>query len=407
MRIALILLGLLLIVAPAAADTDVSVTLGVAVEGSADQADPSWYWGDLTNLNGVYYSGSSLTIGGGEDWNARFNTTTGPAYYPYGYYQEPVQRFDRLVTPFAPLVKPFSQSADSYSGGGYRVAIPRGLGGAPELYGNYEYDQYGNPVPVGNGNGYQRPTYHPYGRHHRNRPVVINYSYGYHPYYGYQPVYTAPSYAEYGYVGTGAYPGTGYNQPRPGGPDIQGEAVNVYQGDVYNYYYPEPAAPIAPAVTAQPALRGAVPPEADQPPAAANLAYGMRFYEQARLETPESVVRFKLDQGRLSAGPDNGPAREICATADMTLGAYAAYTSADGVIVLYGDNGRLAAAYPLPDGSWLTEPLPYAVDFDGKTTLGLVGGVPWVVFNTVDGTRYVLSFAGRAWQEIGSATGAE
>lgn len=408
MRIIMFILGLALLATPAMAETDISVSVDLSDDSYTSTYVPGWYWGDPVQLQGIEYQGGNLMIGvTNQDWSARFQTGD-TVYQPYAYNYRPTERFDSIITPLKPMIEPYTgRSLHPNDRGGYRVAIPRGLGGQPQLYGDYEYDQYGNPVPAGRDNFYNNHNYTNRGYTYRNRPVVIHYTYDNYPYYGNRR-YPSPYYSERTYLGISTNTTDGYyQQPVDNRQDIRSDAVNVYHGDVYNYYNDASAPRDAAPVPAYSTVTQAPAPADIEPAAPSTPAYGTRFYEQTRLETAERTMLFRLDGTRLYAGPDMGPAQEICDSVDPQLGVYAAWSAADGITLLYRDGQRLVATYQVEDGQWWREPLPHAVDFKEKITLGLVGEVPWVVFSSEDGTRYVLTFSGRQWYEIGSGTSGE
>jgi hypothetical protein len=288
---------------------------------------------------------------------------------------------------------------------GYRAFIPRGLEGPPQYYGAPPGGTPTTPYP------YWPPRSTPYA-YYSGWPVVLNYGYGYA--YGQpQVIYTAPSNPQYGYVRP-SYGQYAYGQPSW----CEQPAPQVYNDNrVYNYYYgaqqqpaaqPAPVQPLAPPAVPQDFI-GPLPPSAPQPPAApgapaSGKPYGMRFYEQTRVATPEGTYRCALLGGKLTGALENGQPFLISTDAGMQFGAFAAYEPGAGFSVIFREGGSLVAAYPTAGNEWWLEPLPYAVDFNQDVDLGLVGGKVWVVFSALEGTRYVVSFAGRQWWEVGSGT---
>jgi hypothetical protein len=89
---------------------------------------------------------------------------------------------------------------------------------------------------------------------------------------------------------------------------------------------------------------------------------------------------------------------------DGNLGVLAEYEPGVGVSLVFRRGDALCAAYPLASGEWWIEQLPYSIDFTEKVTLGLVGGGAWVVFTGSDSARYVVSFSGHSWREVGKGT---
>ena len=121
-----------------------------------------------------------------------------------------------------------------------------------------------------------------------------------------------------------------------------------------------------------------------------------------RLETPDGAYRFVLRNGGLYAGLESGKAQRIADNADVAFDAFAAWIPGDGVCVFYRDGDGIFAAYPTGT-TWAKDPLPYIVSFGTDTSIGLVNGLPWAVFNTTDGARYVVQFGGHQWNEVGNA----
>ena len=413
MRITALILALVLLTAPAWAEVDVSVDLDITDGGSGwHYSNGNWIWSDTGSLRGVHFRSGGLTIGFEDgDWRARLRTV--PRYYPLApqYYPQQPQYFPQSSSQNRSYyngryhIKPTRTWQGNIPGrNGYSVAIPRSTEGEPERYGEWEYNQYGELVPAGSGNFHSGINYN-HNRYNRSGyPLVFHYSLGYpyyygtnYPYYYNQPavVYRASDRDYYNYD-------PGYYDT--GREEIRADEVNVYQGDVNNYYYdnqPAPAPqPVQPAVAPAPAPEPAV---AEPPITPGVVAYGSRFYETARLETGDTVRVFAIQGGNLSVRNGDGPSQPVCDLVHPALGAYAAYNEETGLTVLFARDNRIAAAYEA-DGTWLVEPVPYPLDFTGKTTLGLVGGAPWAVFDSTDGNRYVLAFVDHQWQEIGSGS---
>jgi len=371
MRTTLILLAMLLLSTPALAESNVSVR----VDGgrSSWNSDWSWqmYWGDPVLYGDMAY------------WN------DGQSPYWGDRGGSPAFRGDRS----------FGSHPNDWPG--YRLFIPRGLEGPPQYYG----------APPGGSPQYGMP--HRVAPHRRRGyPVVLHYSYG-NPYHPYPTVlYTAPSYPELGYYGPeygyfgAAAPTSPWDYSQPSQPP----AVNNYDYRTYNYYYgqapqsPPPAAPQAPGAASPPSGQATPPAAPNEAPAVVDRTFGVRFFDQTRLETPQGAFRFKLDEGKLTAGPDVGPQGPVADGVDGNLGVLAEYEPGVGVSLVFRRGDALCAAYPLASGEWWIEQLPYSIDFTEKVTLGLVGGGAWVVFTGSDSARYVVSFSGHSWREVGKGT---
>lgn len=384
MRTLLLTLGLILAATAASADSDFSLHVDLGSSSSSHYYGAEWYWGDPALLTEQHYRHgglhSSLNYG---EWDAHYSYGAGPSFSSPRSFP-PRQPYQSIITPYQPLV-----DMNRHDRGGYHPDRP------------HDYPVTIQPVPY----SHAGPRYVP-RRHRRGYPAVYQYSYGYYPQYYGRPLYTASSCPEYGYGGVVYQQLPAYDPSRPQvgeRQDVRADEVNVYEGDVYNYYYEGQ----------QPAAQPAPPPVVEQPPVepvgpveAGPQAVGARFYERLRLETPDGVQTFVLEGGRLYAGPETGPWLELSEAADAKLGAFAAWIPGDGVVVIFREGDRLVAAYP-SGGDWWTEPLPLEVDFAGKITLGLVGGAVWVVADSRDGSRYVLGFGGGSWYEIGSASAAD
>ena len=399
MRIALTTLAMLLAATAAWADSEFSLKVDLGSSRATYYYGTEWYWGDQALLTEWNYRSSGLTVGVRDgDWGAHYRYGPGPSFSSPGSWP-PRREYQPLVTPADSIIGVHPSDKP-----GYRVYIPRGLTGEKEYYGDAaDLDQRPS---YGYGSLGQR--YSP-RRHRRGYPTVLEYSYGYYPYYySGQPLYTAASHPELGYVGGVVYrqlpaydPSLGQTGERQ---DVRGEEVNVYEGDVYNYYYdgqPAPAEPQSPPTVE------AAPPAPEPPAEPVPQALGARFYERLRLETPGGLQTFVLENGGLYAGPETGPWLRISEQADAGFGAFAAWIPADGLVVIFREGDRIVAAFPAGGGDWWIEPLPLAIDFGGKTTIGLVGGVPWVVADGLDHSRYVMGLSGGSWYEVGSATSDE
>jgi hypothetical protein len=254
-------------------------------------------------------------------------------------------------------------------------------------------------------------------RRHRRSPVVFQYSYGCQPCY--RPsrrIYTAPSCYEYGYQS-----GVVYQQvplydsrglPYRSGYDVSADAITVYEGDVYNIDYSGPSAAPSPVTRPPgPPVSGELYGEKQEtsntaPQVPQDRAFGARFYDRLRLDTDSGAFMFVIENGSLNHVDEDGSWYEISEACESDFGAYGAYIPGEGLEVIYREGYDIYGAYPLPDGEWWAEWLPYDVDFSEEITVGLVGGHPWVVFNALDGSRYVLSFSGHLWLEVGSGSAA-
>lgn len=375
----LIVLAALLQAAPALADTDVTVRVDAGRGSYTYDYGWDWFWGEPVLGGSLDFSRNGFRLGFGyNDRDSRRGL-----YSPYGSHPN-----DR---------------------GGYRLFIPRGLEYPPQYYGTPP-DNRTQPIRV-------RPRHRPHGNYF-SYPLVVPYNYGYN-YYGYPSViYSAPSYPELGY----------YRQYRD---DYLPPVNNTYDNRTYNnYYYGDaPAAPAPPQAPPPPQYSAPAQPQQAPPPAAppaqdmigpakpaaprapsgvpvipAGRSYGIRFYDQTRLSTPDGDVRCTLQDGKLTGADAAGKGYAISTAADMEFGAFAAYDPVSGFCVLFREGGSLLAAYPTGQGEWWIEPLPYKVDFGEEINIGMVGGQPWVTFSVADGRRYVVSFGGRVWQEVGSGT---
>ncbi len=379
----LIVLAGVLLATPVFADTDVTVRVDTGRDRTSYDYGWDWYWGDPVLGGSLDYSRNGFSIGvGSNDWRGGFGS-----YSPFGSHPN-----DR---------------------GGYRLFTPRGLEYPPQYYGT---PPSANPAPP----DWTRPQHRPYTNRY-NYPLVIPYTYGYSN-YGYPTVlYTAPSYPELDY----------YRRSRN---DYQPPVTNNYDNRTYNnYYYGEPpaapappqapppppqysapATPPAPPAAPEPVQKFIGPAKPAAPPAPAaprdvpvipeGRSYGIRFYDQTRLSTPTGDVRCTLKDGKLTGADAAGQGYAISTTADMEFGAFAAYEPVTGFSVIFREGDSILAAYPTGGAQWWIEPLPYKVDFGADVSIGMIGGQPWVTFSVADGRRYVVSFGGRAWQEVGSGS---
>jgi hypothetical protein len=367
MRVLLSVALLILLVSPAFAKSDVSIEIGASSRSHHySYGVTDWTWGDPIYYGTQYrqgHNGLYVSYHDG-DWGARFRRDSIIGTHPN----------DR---------------------GGYRAFIPRGQTGV-QYYGDY---RDGRPV-------HQYPLVRRDSPYYRSGyPVVINYSYGY-PYYYYNPpvysnvIYTAPSNPQLGYYRDYRdYQDYRHEAPRM---DTQPSQPEVYvEGDynVYNYYSNELAQSQAEPDTAT-YQQPSTPPTQQEPSA---RAIGTRFYGQSRLETAEGVYSVVISEGNLFVGPDVGPGQEIAWEVNESFGGYLAYLPGAGIVVIFRQADWITAAYQLPEGGWWLERMPYEINYNETPTIGLVSGVPWVTFNAMDGRRYVVSFTGRNWVEVGSA----
>jgi hypothetical protein len=286
----------------------------------------------------------------------------------------------------------------------------RGYGGIHPDYRYDDYPSYGTPWwavpgdPYANSFSKARPhyRYHRHDRYNYRPNISLHYDNGdwdasltYNNGYPYNYQNSGYSYGN-GYDYVPAYPGPNYYDN--GRYTAQEQQPQVYNDNrVYNYYNDSQPAP-------QPA---AAKPSAKLAPTATKTprytGYGRQFKEELRMATPDGSYVFAIRKGVLYAGLESGKAAKIASGVDTRLGGYAVYTPGIGVSVIYLRESTLNAAYHLKDG-WHLAPLSHKVDTRRDTTLGMVGGQPWLVFTATDGTRYVVSFNGEAWQEVGSGS---
>jgi hypothetical protein len=217
------------------------------------------------------------------------------------------------------------------------------------------------------------------------RPVYV---YGDSATYLDLPVRTYPDevypYSSDDYSGPVDVPVTTYNDNR---------VTNNYYGTGGQVVLPQDEQMVAPA-----------PAPAKQQSAAASdpRPFGQRFLDKVRLDTRDGAYQFSIRNGALYAGHDSAKAVRLADNVDTEFGAFAAWLPGDGACVFYRQGDGIFAAYPAKDG-WAHNPLPYLVRFGPDTSIGLVNGLPWAVFNTTDGQRYVVQFGGHQWNEVGSA----
>jgi len=269
----------------------------------------------------------------------------------------------------------------SYRDGNTRFRYSRGgYWTVPNTYLNncYTY-QYGRPARRQHGYDFCGPQY-PYGS------VIVIGGYGDPYYYGGQPYggYADPLYVD-GYPVYSEGPGV-YND---------NSVTNNYYGDVYST---EPAAQQA----ASRPFVGPQPPAAPQPPS--NRALGVRFFDKTRLETPDGVFICSLVEGKLYCGREGAKAALAAKGANPDYGAFAAYLPGQGIALIYVSDGSIFAAYDTGAGKWWAEALPLRPQLSAGLSLGLIGNEPWAAFNDAAGTRYVYSWSGQSWIQIGSAT---
>jgi hypothetical protein len=204
------------------------------------------------------------------------------------------------------------------------------------------------------------------------------------------PLYTAPVYPDYGFYPqheAASYP-----------------AQQVYHDNrVYNNFYGDSAN--AEAVSAIPPASSISPSAAPARPASTQRAFGQRFSETLKLDTPDGIYMFAIRDTAIFAGLADGKATRLSDTVDAAFGGYSAWLPGSGICLFYRVGDQLCLAYPSgSDERWVHEPLPYAVRFGTDTSIGLVGGLPWLTFSTSSGNRYVVRFNGQSWEELGSAS---
>lgn len=356
-------------------------------------------------------------------WGSLYQLPPEEWYYDDGRNYRPQQQlrsrgYKSIIKPYQSIIKPYEPLVPSHPADrpGFKLYPPRSIYGPPELYGDYLTDADGYPLAT-RSSPYTLGgvRYHPRHRYRRS-PVAYQYGYGYLPYYPYGGgrYYTAPSYPAYGYYQGGVVyrqlpvydP---YGPPYQGSEQIDAGEINVYEGDVYHINYAGPQAapspttrPPEPPATDERRERDTPPqPEQQQP---REQAVGARFYDQLRLKSEQGTHLFTIIDTVLSYHTPDGERAEVSDGINPDFGAYAAYLPGEGPQLIYREDDQLLGAYPGSDGEWWQEALPYEVDFGEDITVGLVGGAPWVVFNDLDGTRYVVGFSGQVWFEVGSGS---
>jgi hypothetical protein len=219
------------------------------------------------------------------------------------------------------------------------------------------------------------------------------------PRYG-GPLYTAPGNPDYGYTG-GEYGNRDddYSYGDTTAPQVYNDnrVINNYYGSTPGQ---QPAAPAQPAAVIPPAV-----PEqpANQTPSAGR-PLGQRFAETVKLSTPDGQYMFAIRDGAIYAGLADGKPTRLSTEADADFGGYAAWLPGSGPCVFYRVGNQFCLGRPATDGRWSHEPLAYSVQFGNDTTIGLVGGMPWLVFSTTDGKRYVVRYTGNGCEEVGSGS---
>lgn len=282
----------------------------------------------------------------------------------------------------------------------------------------YPYPVYNMPtysrrteLSIGYSNGNWSTTYRSvpgYSYYPSNAYYPPNYGYQPYPAYPYpaaQPVYQQqtnyPNYQTYpspSIYSAPANAGMGY-YAQPLQPQQQPQVVNIY-----NYYSDDfaGAQQQAASVTQQPGLQPRPSAPTVEAPSAPR-AFGTRFYSETVLQTDQGLTFFKLDGTNLLVGPDNGPPNTVASGVDPGFGVLAIYQEGLGISLVYMSGGKLVGTSQI-GGTWVEEPCPQAIDFDQEVSLGVLGGSAWVVATGLDGYRYVLSYSGGYWQEIGSGT---
>jgi hypothetical protein len=405
------LLGLALSL-PAAADDDYSLSLRLD-NGSRSYVNGSVYaydgWGNSNyydyNYNYGYTPGISL------------NFSDGGLQAYYGNYGQGGRKRQRghdkgYVNDFSYGYGETGTHANDR--GGYRLFIPRGLEsgservlpnsqylGLPQIgsYGGHRGNCYNGCGCGGYGNGY-------YG----GGPLVIQYGY---PSYGLpawngnsyyypgqqQTLYTAPSYPEFGYDGDGRYRDDSRH-------DEPNSVVNDNSVTNNYYYYGNGGAsgaslPSAPETQPAPALD----PRNERPEAKpAAQSYSTRFRTETRLELTDSVTLIKLsEEGRLSVGPENGPAQTVSAAADREFGCFATWHDEQGLTLVFREGNSIMGAYD-NDRGWWSEALSADVDFSQEISISTMNGEPWLKFTDQRGQRVIMKFASGVWQTVGYGT---
>jgi hypothetical protein len=150
---------------------------------------------------------------------------------------------------------------------------------------------------------------------------------------------------------------------------------------------------------ASPAVPAAAAPEQSN-----RAAFGQRFQETLKLETPDGAYMFAIRDGAIYAGLATAKPTRLTTEVNTEFGGYSAWLPGSGVCLFYRVGDKFCLAYPADDGRWVHEPLPYSVSFGRDTSIGMVGGSPWLVFSSTDGSRYVVRYSGQGWEEVGSGT---
>lgn len=398
--IAVALLAGSLLAAPAAADDDYSLSL-------------RWDSGQRTYVNGQVY-GYGLY---GEPW-----------YYNYGYnygYQPGLSlnyRDGNLQLGYGDRGyygrhrhrKPVYNNDFSYGygetsnhpndRGGYRVFIPRGLeSGSERVLPDSQY--LGLPQAAYRSYpGY--PTQYRHRGYYNNYgyPLVIHNGYpvmglGYQsPAYLQDTRYTAPDFPELGY-----YRDRQYAREINEAPD---SIVNDNSVNNYYYYYGDGGASGA-ALPQQPG-RPADPPAQlqEQPRPAEHVeSYATRFRTETRLELEDgSATLITLsEEGILSVGPENGPAKTVSAEANREFGCFAAWHGEHGLTLVFREGDTVMGAYHDGEG-WWSEALSAYVDFGEEVSISTMNGDPWLKFTDHSGQRVIMKFAEGVWQTVGYGT---
>lgn len=298
--------------------------------------------------------------------------------------------------------------------GGYRVFIPRGLESGSErvlpdsqylglpqaAYSNHR-GRCWNGCGCG---GYATPYYNNYG--YGNGPLVIQYGYpvmglgNMDPFQQQRPLYTAPDYAELGYLRDRRYDEQRYD-------DTADTVVNDNSVTNNYYYYGDGGA--TGASIPQPPRRQADPapaPETQQQAAADQPeSYSTRFRTQTRLELADgSITNISLsEEGRLSVGPENSPAQTVSAEANREFGCFATFHSEHGLTLVFREGDTIMGAYQDSNG-WWSEALSAHVDFNADVSISNMNGEPWLKFSDHNGQRVIMKFADGVWQTIGYGT---
>ncbi|MCB1216380.1 hypothetical protein KDL44_03255 [bacterium] len=293
--------------------------------------------------------------------------------------------------------------------GGYRLFIPRGLESGSErvlpdsqylglpqaAYRSHRGNCWDGCGCGGYGSGYG-------GYYSGGYPLVIQYGYpvmglGYQDSFQQQrPLYTAPD-----------YPELGYYRDRNGSRDRYDDSADTIVNDnsvTNNYYYYGDGGASGAALPQPPReYREQPEPPAAQPEAAPPVeSYSTRFRTQTRLELADGTATLIAldDNGRLSVGPEQGPAQTVSAGAQHEFGCFATYHSQHGLTLVFREGDTIMGAYQDGNG-WWSEALSADVDFASDVSISTMNGEPWLKFSNLGGQRVIMKFADGVWQTVG------